>query len=73
MVAEIDRRPRPRADRPPWLIDPMAETLEMLALDGGRWVVAAVHAGAAAVRAVPFEAVDLELALLWDDTAGTPR
>ncbi len=52
-----------------WLIDPLARTLEVFRLEGGRWVLVATHAGDAIVRAEPFAEVDLELALLWSDPA----
>ncbi len=48
-----------------WLLDPLAHTLEVLALEGGRWVVADVHAGEGPVRAAPFAARELDLAPLW--------
>jgi Uma2 family endonuclease len=48
-----------------WLIDPAARTLEVLRLEGGRWVVLAAHGDSARVRAEPFEAVEIELARLW--------
>jgi Uma2 family endonuclease len=54
-----------------WLIDPVAQTLEVFGLEGGRWVLLATHAGDAIVRAEPFVEVDLELALLWSDPAGS--
>ena len=50
-----------------WLVDPIARTLEVLTLAAGRWVIEATHAGAEAVRAEPFEAIDLDLAILWDE------
>jgi hypothetical protein len=50
-----------------WLVDPLARLLEVLRLDGGRWVIAATHGGAEVVHAQPFDAIDLELAALWDD------
>jgi len=50
-----------------WLLDPIARTLEVLALDGDRWSIAAVHSGSEAVRAEPFAAIDLDLARLWID------
>jgi len=52
-----------------WLVDPLARTLEVLRLEGGRWVLLATHAGNDIVRAEPFVDVDLELCLLWSDTA----
>ena len=48
-----------------WFVDPIARTLEVLALDGPSYRVHAVHHGAAVVRAAPFDAVELELAGLW--------
>ena len=50
-----------------WLIDPIARTLEVFALDMSRrrWLLEGVHRDAACVRAAPFDAVELNLALLW--------
>lgn len=48
-----------------WLIDPSAQTLEVLRLDGDHWVVAGNYAGDDVVRAEPFDAVELPLAKLW--------
>lgn len=48
-----------------WLLDPIAETLEVLALEGGRWIVVATHGGRDVVRVAPFEAVALDLGRLW--------
>ena len=48
-----------------WLIDPLAQTLEVFRLENGRWSLLAVHAGDEVVRAEPFGEIDLELALLW--------
>jgi Uma2 family endonuclease len=48
-----------------WLLDPLRQTLEVLQLEGGRWIELAVHDGRAVVRAPPFDAVDLELGALW--------
>jgi Uma2 family endonuclease len=50
-----------------WLVDPLAQTLEVLRLESGRWSILATHAGSEVVRAVPFDAIDLELGLLWAD------
>jgi len=50
-----------------WLLDPLARTLEVLALHGDRWSITAVHDGSDAVRAEPFAAIDLDLARLWID------
>jgi len=50
-----------------WLVDPMAQTLEVLQLEQERWVILATHAGTEVVRAEPFADVDLPLASLWAD------
>ena len=50
-----------------WLVDPIDQTLEVLALEGSRWVLVATYAGADVVRAEPFLAIDLDLTLLWED------
>ena len=50
-----------------WLIDPTAHTLEVLRRHDLGWLLVASHAGAAVVRAEPFDAVELDLAGLWVD------
>jgi len=52
-----------------WLVDPLAQTLEVLRLDAGRWTLVGTWAGAESIRAEPFDALDLDLTLLWDDPA----
>lgn len=48
-----------------WFIDPIARTLEILALDGSTYRLHAVHHGDVVVRAEPFHAIELELASWW--------
>lgn len=49
-----------------WLIDPVKKTLEVFTLDRKRrWTPTAVHRDEVRVRAVPFEAVEIDLGLLW--------
>lgn len=48
-----------------WLVDPLARTLEVYRLDGETYRLAATHADSECVRAEPFEAIELDLALLW--------
>lgn len=49
-----------------WLVDPIAQTLEVHTLgDDARWREVRVHAGDARVRAAPFDAIELELSALW--------
>jgi Uma2 family endonuclease len=55
-----------------WLIHPIRRTLEVFSLDSDRrWKIVAMHQGQKRVRAEPFEALELDLALLWpeDDVA----
>jgi Uma2 family endonuclease len=49
-----------------WLVDPLLETLELFVLGADqRWVLSEVHRGHRTVRAEPFEAIELELGVLW--------
>ena len=48
-----------------WLIDPLAQTLEVYRLDAGFWLLLATHGGDDPVRAEPFEAAVVELSRLW--------
>jgi len=49
-----------------WLIDPSRQTLEVLTLDARkRWAEREVLEGRGLVRAVPFDAIELELGALW--------
>ncbi len=50
-----------------WLLDPAAKTLEILRLEGGRWVVVGVFGDEAPVRAEPFDAIELSLGELWPE------
>lgn len=52
-----------------WLVNAPERTLEVLRLDEGRWTLLDVHADQDAVRAEPFDAVELDLARLWQDPA----
>lgn len=56
-----------------WLIDPVAQTLEVRSLQEGRWRVVATHVGGQLVRAVPFEALELQLSALWPREPGKTR
>lgn len=49
-----------------WLVDPLARTLEVLRLENGRWTIVSTCSGADVVRAEPFEAIELDLTLLWE-------
>ena len=49
-----------------WLIDPIAKTLEVLVLNAEQqWLLKPVFRGDLSVRAEPFNAIELNLALLW--------
>jgi Uma2 family endonuclease len=49
-----------------WLIDPVAKTLEVYTLGAeGIWGEAVISSGGDVVRAVPFDAVGLDLSALW--------
>ena len=48
-----------------WLLDPVRQALEVLALESSHWTWVNRHEGQARVRAAPFGAVELELGALW--------
>lgn len=48
-----------------WYIDPLAQTLEVFALDNGAWRLAATYRNANPVTAPPFEAHTFALDVLW--------
>jgi Uma2 family endonuclease len=49
-----------------WLIDPIKRTLEVSILGPGRrWIAAGVHRDDARVRVEPFDAIELDLSVLW--------
>ncbi len=48
-----------------WLVDPVEKYLEVLRLDGATYRILATHAHDAKVRAEPFDAIELDLAILW--------
>ncbi|MBC7974213.1 MAG: Uma2 family endonuclease, partial [Myxococcales bacterium] len=48
-----------------WLVDPIARTLEVFARDADGWSLVAAWRDDAKVRAVPFDAIELDLAILW--------
>ncbi|HVY49285.1 MAG TPA: Uma2 family endonuclease [Minicystis sp.] len=59
-----------RGVRHVWLVDPIAKTLEVHTLgDAGRWREVRLHQGEGRVRAVPFDAIELDLAALWSAPA----
>jgi Uma2 family endonuclease len=48
-----------------WILEPGNETLETYALESHRWVLLETFRGERGVRAVPFDAIELELGALW--------
>ena len=48
-----------------WYVDPIARTLEVLALTGGKWLLAATFKDADPVCAPPFESHTFALDVLW--------
>jgi Uma2 family endonuclease len=48
-----------------WMVDPVAQTLEVLRLDGDTYRIVMVASGADRVRAEPFDAIELDLSILW--------
>lgn len=48
-----------------WLLDPVLQTLEVYRLEGERWVSIGTFGGDAKVRAEPFDAVELDLTMVW--------
>jgi Uma2 family endonuclease len=55
-----------------WLVNPRVQTLEVLRLEHGTWIVVATFDGDASVRAEPFDAVPLDLFRLWGRSAPGP-
>jgi Uma2 family endonuclease len=50
-----------------WLVDPIARTLEVLRLDGGHWTIVSTSSGLTVLHAEPFDAIELDLSLLWEE------
>lgn len=50
-----------------WIVDPLERTLEVLQREGEHWMIVATHGENERVRAVPFDAIELDLAVLWAD------
>jgi Uma2 family endonuclease len=48
-----------------WLVDPLRHTLEVLSLESGKWILLESYEREVSVRAVPFDAIELELGTLW--------
>ncbi len=48
-----------------WLVDPISRTLEVYRLVDGRWTMVGAHGADEQVQAEPFDAIELDLKLLW--------
>jgi Uma2 family endonuclease len=49
-----------------WLVDPITKTLEVFRLVTQRWTLLATYRDNDKVRAEPFDAVEIELGVLWE-------
>ena len=56
-----------------WLVDPLLRTLEILRLEKDKWLILGVWQDDARVRGEPFDAFELDLAILWADVQLTSR
>jgi Uma2 family endonuclease len=50
-----------------WLLDPRPKTIEAYHLGPGEWLAAGQFSGDTAACIPPFDAVSIDLAVLWDD------
>lgn len=48
-----------------WLVDPIAKTLDVFRLENERWVLLKSFANDDRARAEPFDAIEIELGVLW--------
>jgi Uma2 family endonuclease len=51
-----------------WLVNPASRTLEVYRLSDAAWTLIASHGDDAVVRAEPFDAVELDLLVLWGES-----
>lgn len=50
-----------------WLVEPVARTIDIFRFKDGDWILVHSFAGEERVRAEPFEAIELDLAVLWSE------
>jgi hypothetical protein len=55
-----------------WFMDPVARTLEVLRLHQTGWFIVGIHKDEDKVRAEPFEAVEVDLSLIWGELPPEP-
>ncbi len=51
-----------------WLVNPTRHTLEAYRLVDGKWMVVGLHKDTDRARIEPFDAIELDLAMLWIDS-----
>lgn len=79
-VCEVLSPSTERADRPDklpryaragvrhvWLVNPIERLLEALRLEATRYLILGAHRDDAKIRVEPFDAIELELGVLWAD------
>jgi Uma2 family endonuclease len=55
-----------------WLVNPSQRTLEVFRRHEDKWLCLRVHTDDARIRAEPFEAIELDLSVLWADLSTLP-
>lgn len=55
-----------------WLVNARTRTLEVLRAQAGKWLTVATYRGDAKMRAEPFEAIELDLGVVWAKIAAPP-
>ena len=55
-----------------WLLDPRTQSLEVYRHQTDGWLLLGVHGDAEKVRAEPFDAIEIDLSLLWADVEPHP-
>ncbi len=50
-----------------WLVNPVQRTLEVMRRTDAGWLTVGVHSDQEQVRAEPFDAIELDLGLLWSE------
>ena len=56
-----------------WLVDPIVRTLEILRLEAGRWTIVSTFTKQDVPRAEPFEAIELDLSLVFNEPRSEPQ
>jgi len=55
-----------------WLVEPIAETVEVFELRDGSWTLLGVYGEDQTVALTPFEAIEIPLSYLWGRSPGDP-